>query len=70
MAIFHQARRYNAKLDQCEVIQYLLNGAWDIENSNRAQIFLWGAGSASASDELLGQSFKGEFYIGGLFLAN
>ena len=43
MAVFHQVRMCGAKLDQSEVIQYLLNGAWDIENS-RAQIFLWGAG--------------------------
>ena len=83
MAVFHQVQMYGAKLDQCEVIQYLLNGAWDIENSNRAQTFLWGAGRATARNYAkqlkarsvisrrvleLGQSFDGDFYNGRYFI--
>ena len=77
MTVFHQVKTFRAMVDQCEVIQYLLNGAWDIDNSNHAQTLLWGARRTSAcncaqylearsviSRRLLelGQSFGSEFY--------
>ena len=41
IAVLHQSLDVNKPLIQCEITQYLLRGAWDIENSNILQNLIW-----------------------------